>query len=197
MSETERTEGSPLLRLALEMGPLLLFFFSNARWGLYTATAVFMVAIVVSVTVSRLREKRWPVMPAVTAVFVLVFGGLTLYLEDELFIKLKPTIVNLLFAAILLGGLLAGRSLLKPVLGTAIQLHDEGWRILTLRWGLFFVFLAILNEAVWRSFSTDTWVSFKVFGIVPITLVFALSQTPVLQRHQIEEEEAAEADSVR
>jgi intracellular septation protein len=174
---------SPLLRLALEAGPLGIFFAVNARAGIQAATAAFMVAIVVSLIASRILEKRYPVLPLVTAVFVLVFGGLTLILKDELFIKLKPTVVNSLFGAILLGGLATGRSLLKPLLGTALELDAAGWRTLTLRWGVFFLFLAALNEVIWRTVSTDTWVSFKVFGILPITLAFAFSQAPLIARH--------------
>lgn len=183
----------PILRLLIEVGPLVLFFLVNSRWkqiapnssleNIYAATAVFMVAIVASLAVSWKTEQRLPIMPLVTAFFVLVFGGLTLILRDELFIKLKPTIVNALFAVILFGGLVLKRSLLKPLLDTAIDLSDEGWRILSLRWAFFFLFLAGLNEFVWRNFSTDTWVSFKVFGTMPITFVFLLTQAPLLQRH--------------
>ena len=135
------TSPSPLLRLALEAGPLGIFFLVNARVGIYAATGAFMVAIVVSLVVSRVVEKRFPIMPLVTAVFVLVFGGLTLVLQDDLFIKLKPTLVNALFGTTLLVGLALGRSLLKPVLGGALALDDAGWRTMTLRWGLFFYFL--------------------------------------------------------
>ena len=192
MEGTERTAkpASAGLRLALEVGPLVVFFAANARAGIFVATACFMVAITVSLAASRVLEKRWPVMPLVTAGFVLVFGGLTLVLQDELFIKLKPTIVNALFSAILLGALLTGRSLLKPVLSAGFSLTETGWRILTLRWGLFFAVLAVLNEIVWRSVSTDAWVKFKVFAIVPLTVVFALSQTLLLQRHASEQEPA-------
>ena len=193
VAQTEARPRRPLLRILVEVGPLVLFFLVNSRWdkffpeseleNIYAATAVFMVAIVVSLSVSWFTEHRMPIMPLVTAFFVLVFGGLTLFLQDELFIKLKPTIVNGLFALILFGGLLAKRSLLKPLLDTAIDLTDEGWRIFTLRWAFFFVFLAIVNEFVWRTFSTDTWVSFKVFGTMPITFVFLVTQAPLLQRH--------------
>ena len=182
MSEPHKPSNAAL-RLALEVGPLVVFFLVNARVDIYWATGAFMVAIVVSLAVSRTVERRFPVMPLVTAVFVLVFGGLTLALQDELFIKLKPTIVNALFGAILLGGLATGRALLKPVFGTGLELDDDGWRALTLRFGLFFLFLAGLNEVVWRSVSTDAWVSFKVFGLMPLTFVFFLLQAPLLRRH--------------
>lgn len=193
----------PLLRLLVEVGPLVLFFLVNSRWkqispgssleNIYAATAVFMVAIVISLAVSWKTERRTPIMPLVTAFFVLVFGGLTLALRDELFIKLKPTIVNTLFALILFGGLVFKRSLLKPLLDSALDLSEEGWRILTLRWAYFFVFLAILNEFIWRTFSTDAWVTFKVFGTMPITFVFLLSQAPLLQRHGREAPSAVQA----
>jgi intracellular septation protein len=175
---------NPFLKLALEMGPLVIFFFVNARWGLFWATGIFMVAASIALAASWALTRRLAIMPVVTLVVVLVFGGLTLFLQDELFIKMKPTIVNSLFGAVLLGGLAFGRPLLGYVLDAVLQLDAEGWRKLTLRWGLFFFFLAALNEVVWRSFSTDFWVAFKVFGIMPITIAFALSQFPLIQRHQ-------------
>lgn len=177
---------NPLVRLAVETGPLVAFFITNARAGIFWATAVFMVAVVVSLAYSRITERRWPIMPLVTACFVLVFGTLTLVLQDELFIKLKPTIVNVCFAATLFGGLAVKRSLLRPLFGAAFQLTDEGWRVLTVRWAFFFAFLAVLNEVVWRNFTTDTWVHFKVWGIMPLTVVFMLTQMPLIQRHQLE-----------
>jgi intracellular septation protein len=176
---------NPLLKLALEMGPLVVFFFVNARWGIFWATGIFMVAVTVALAASWVLTRKLAVMPVVTLVVVLVFGGLTLLLQDELFIKMKPTIVNSLFGMVLLGGLAFGRPLLGYVLDTVFQLDAEGWRKLTLRWGIFFFFLALINEVVWRSFSTDFWVSFKVFGIMPITIAFALSQVPLIQRHQL------------
>jgi intracellular septation protein len=126
-------------------------------------------------------------MPLVSAFFVVVFGGMTLWLQDDVFIKLKPTIVNGIFAAILLGGLAAGHSLLRHLFGDVFRLTDEGWRQLTLRWGLFFIVLAGLNEVVWRNFSTDTWVSFKVFGIMPLTMIFGIAQMGLLKRHEIKQ----------
>jgi intracellular septation protein len=177
----------PLVKLVVEIGPLLVFFFANARAGIFWGTGSFIAATLVSLAASRVLFGRVPVMPLVTAVFVLVFGGLTLWLQDETFIKLKPTIVNAIFAAALLGGLLYRQSLLKYLFGEVFRLTEEGWRKLTLRWGCFFVFLAGLNEVVWRTFSTDTWVSFKVFGIMPITMIFALFQIGLLKRHELAE----------
>jgi intracellular septation protein len=174
-----------LVKLAIEIGPLILFFLTNAKAGIFVATQVFMVAIVISLSLSYYLDRRIAIMPLVTGVVVLVFGGLTIYLENDLFIKLKPTIVNSLFAMVLLGGLAFGKSFLSTLFNEVFQLQPEGWRILTLRWGLFFIALAIINEIVWRNFSTDFWVSFKVFGIMPLTMVFALSQFRVLNKYQI------------
>lgn len=188
MKATTRQERDhPLLKLALEMGPLVVFFLANNRADLMVATAAFMVATVISLALSFAVFRRIPIMPLVSGVIVMVFGGLTLILQDELFIKLKPTIVNLLFAAVLLGGLFLFRvPLLGYVLDAMIALDEEGWSRLTLRWGLFFVFLAALNEVVWRLFPTDFWVAFKVFGVMPITIAFALAQYPLMRRHQVE-----------
>ena len=197
----DRKELAPLLKLVLELGPLVLFFFANARGEalaerfpllasigdpIFLATAVFMVAISASLIVSYALTRRLPVMPVVSGVVVLVFGALTLWLHDELFIKLKPTIVNVLFGTVLLGGLFFGKSLLGYVFDSVFRLDDEGWRKLTFRWGVFFFFLALVNEVVWRSFSTDFWVSFKVFGVMPITIAFTLSQLPLIQRHTLD-----------
>jgi len=182
------------LKMALEVGPLLLFFFVNAKMGIFTATAVFMVAIVISLGYSYIKLKHIPTLPLVTGVVVLIFGGLTLYLEDETFIKLKPTIVNTLFALALFGGLAFKKSYLKSVLDTALSLDDEGWRKLTWRWAFFFLVLAALNEAVWRTQTTDMWVNFKVFAIMPLTIVFSLTQLPLIFRHQLEDEETAAND---
>lgn len=179
---------NPILKLALELGPLAVFFFANSRWDIFTATAAFMVAMVVSLAISWTLTRRLAIMPVVTGVVVLVFGTLTLVLHDETFIKMKPTIVNGLFAAVLLGGLLFGKALLGYVFDGAFRLDAEGWRKLTLRWGVFFVFLALVNEVVWRTQTTDFWVAFKVWGIMPITLVFSALQLPLLTRHALEKE---------
>lgn len=180
---------NPILKLALEVGPLVVFFLANQKAGIYAATGLFMVAVLISLAVSYTLTRHLPVMPMVSAVVVLVFGGLTLWLHDDLFIKLKPTIVNSLFGAVLLGGLAFGRPLLPLVLDTVFQLTDEGWRKLSFRWGIFFFVLAAINEIVWRTQSTDTWVNFKVFGIMPLTLVFALAQTPLILRHEAKSED--------
>jgi intracellular septation protein len=201
-SDPKRQELNPLLKLALELGPLMVFFFANARgeWlaesfptlgdlggPLFIATGLFMIATVIALAVSWILTRSLPIMPLVSGVVVLVFGALTLWLQDETFIKMKPTIVNTLFGAVLLGGLLFGKSLLGYVFDSAFHLDAEGWRKLTLRWGLFFLFLAVMNEIVWRTFSTDAWVAFKVWGIMPITILFTLSQMPLIMRHSVEE----------
>jgi intracellular septation protein len=181
--DKQQNQEHPALRLALDLGPLLLFFGVNALYGIFVATGFFMVAIVAALVTSRLLTGRFAKMPMVTAVLVLVFGGLTLYLQDETFIKIKPTIIYILFAGILLGGLALNRIFLQTFFGEAFRLSDVGWRKLTIRWAGFFIFLAVTNELVWRSVSTDTWVSFKVFGLLPLTLIFAVMQTGFLQRH--------------
>ncbi len=173
-----------LLKLAVELGPLLVFFLVNARAGIFWGTTSFMITTPVALVASRILFGRIAVMPLVSGFFVLVFGGLTLWLQDDLFIKMKPTILNSLFAVVLFAGLATQRSLLKYVFGEIFRLTDEGWRKLTFRWASFFLALALLNEVVWRSFSTDTWVAFKVFGIMPLTMAFALAQLGLLMRHE-------------
>jgi intracellular septation protein len=173
-----------LYATALELGPLLLFFAVNSKWGIFVGTGVFIVATAIALPCYRWMEGRWPVMPLVGGFFVLVFGGLTIWLQDEIFIKLKPTIVNCLFGSILGGGLLLfDRPLLKLIFGTAFQLTEEGWRKLTIRWALFFFVLAAINEVMWRGFSTETWIASKMFLSFPLTLVFAFLQVPLLKRH--------------
>jgi intracellular septation protein len=172
-----------LTKLVLELGPLVVFFVVNARADIFAATAWFMGAMVVSLALSWLILKKVAVMPLVTGVVVLIFGGLTLWLQDPSFIKMKPTITNVLFGSVLLGGLLFGQSLLKYVFGDVYKLQPRGWFVLTLRWGLFFFVLAVLNEIVWRNFSTDTWVAFKVWGIMPLTVVFSMLQVPLLNKY--------------
>ena len=174
---------NPALKFALEIGPLLIFFIANARAGIFAGTAVFMVAIVIALAVSYALTRHLPVMALVSAVVVLVFGGLTLFLHDELFIKLKPTIIYVLFAAVLIGGLIFRKPLLAVVFGQVFNLTQEGWRKLTVRWIIFFFVLAAINEIVWRTQTTDFWVSFKVFGVVPLTFLFAALQYPLLVKY--------------
>ncbi len=180
---------SQLIKLAIELGPLIIFFFVNARAGIFTATAWFMGAMVISLLLSWLILKRVAIMPLVSGVIVLVFGGLTLYLQNDIFIKMKPTIVNVLFGVVLLGGLIFKQSLLKYVFGDVYELKEGGWSALTFRWGLFFFFLAIVNEIVWRNFSTDFWVMFKVWGIMPITIIFSMFQMPLLSKYAVRDNE--------
>ncbi|GJD99173.1 septation protein A [Methylobacterium isbiliense] len=188
-----KTHLPPLVKLALELGPLGLFFLGNAyadRFGiapdhrLFAATGLFIAATLTALAIHYGLVRRLPIMPLVSGVVVVVFGGLTLALQDELFIKLKPTIVNSLFGAVLLGGLAFGKPLLSLVLDSVFDLDEEGWRKLSFRWGVFFFVLAGLNEIVWRTQTTDFWVGFKVFGIMPLTIAFALAQTPLLLRHE-------------
>ena len=146
-----------------------------------------MIATIIAVLFSYIMEKKIPVMPTVGALIILIFGGLTIYFDNEVFFKMKPTIINLLFALILYGGVIVKKPLLKLLLGAAIKLEDEGWKILTQRWISFFIALAILNEIVWRTQSTDIWVSFKVFGILPITFIFTMTQFPLIKKFQIED----------
>lgn len=181
-----------LIKMALELGPLVVFFVANARADIFVATAWFMGAMAISLALSWVILKKIAIMPLVTGVVVLVFGGLTLWLQDDTFIKIKPTITNSLFAAVLLGGLLFRHSLLKYVFGDVYKLRPEGWSKLTLNWGLFFVVLAVINEVLWRNFSTDIWVAFKVWGVMPLTMAFALAQTPLILKHEIKPAKAAE-----
>jgi intracellular septation protein len=183
-SRSEPHRLNPLLKLALELGPLALFFLANQRAGIFAATGLFIAATVVSLAIHYALVRKLPIMPMVSGVVVVVFGGLTLALQDELFIKLKPTIANTLFGVVLLGGLYFQKPLLALVLDSMFDLTDEGWRKLTFRWAIFFFVLAALNEIVWRTQSTDFWVSFKVFGIMPLTVAFALAQTPLLMRYE-------------
>ena len=209
LTAPKQNEIHPILKFVLELGPLLVFFFANSRgeqlaeqfpilasFGgpIFMATGLFMIAMVISLAVSLLLTRTLPIMPLVTLAVVLVFGGLTLYLQDDTFIKMKPTIVNMLFAVVLLGGLAFGKSLLAYVFESAFQITPEGWRILTLRWGLFFIFLAVLNEVVWRNFSTDFWVSFKVWGTMPITMVFAMFQMTIVTKYALPDEDEGEAE---
>jgi len=186
MTAPSKPQLNPILKLALDLGPLLLFFFANSRYGIFVATGTFMVAVLAALAVSFVMTRQLPIMPVVTAIIVVVFGGLTLVLHNDLFIKIKPTILYALFGAVLLGGLLFGKSLLGVVFDSLFHLTEEGWRKLTLRWAIFFLVLAVLNEIVWRNTSTDVWVNFKVFGFLPLTLLFGAAQYPLLRKYAVE-----------
>ena len=199
---SEEKQVNPMLKLALEMGPLIVFFFANSRaeqlassfpalaelgGPLFIATAFFMIATAISLSASWLLTRTLPLMPLVSGVVIFIFGALTLYLQDEIFIKMKPTIINTLFGAVLFVGLIFKKPFLKYVLGPAFDLDAEGWRKLTVRWALFFFSMAVLNELVWRNFSTDFWVAFKVWGNLPLSIIFMLFQLPLIKRHSLEE----------
>jgi intracellular septation protein len=182
----DKTQPHPLFKLATELGPLIVFFVVNAKFQLFVATGAFMVAIVAALIASYVVTRHIPIMALVTGVIVLVFGTLTLVLHDETFIKVKPTIIYGLFAATLGGGLLFGRSFIAVMFDQVFNLTPQGWRILTLRWALFFAGMAVLNEVIWRTQSTDFWVNFKVFGVTPLTMLFAIAQMPLTKRYHLE-----------
>ncbi len=186
MQTTKKPQLNPLLKLVLDLGPLVLFFVANGRYGIYAATAAFMVAVLVALVVSYAMTRRLPIMPVVTAFIVVVFGGLTLILHDATFIKVKPTIIYALFGTVLLGGLYFNKPLLGVVFDSLFHLTDEGWRKLTWRWAIYFLALAALNEIVWRNVSTNAWVDFKVFGVTPLTFIFAALQTPLVKKYAAE-----------
>jgi len=186
IAKSEKPKLNPILKLILDIGPLVLFFVANSRFGIFVATGAFMVAVVTALLASYTMTRQWPIMPVVTTIVVVVFGGLTLALHDETFIKLKPTIIYALFGGILLGGYVFGKSFLEIAFDSVFHLTEEGWRKLTLRWALFFLGLAVLNEVIWRTQSTDFWVNFKLFGFVPVTFLFAALQYPLLTRYATE-----------
>src|ERR1700709_2492260 len=189
----DKKQPHPLFKLATELGPLLIFFFANAKANLFVATGAFMVAVVVAMVASWVVTRHVTMMAIVTAIVVIVFGTLTLVLHDETFIKMKPTIVYSLFAGVLGGGLLFGRSFIAIMFDQMFNLTPHGWRILTLRWALFFGAMAILNEIIWRTQSTDFWVTFKAFGVIPLTMIFAISQMPLVKRYHLEPVSLAES----
>jgi intracellular septation protein len=179
----EKQKLNPILKLTLDIGPLVLFFAANAKFGIFAATGVFMAAVLIALAVAYVLIRRVEIMPLVTAAIVLIFGGLTLVLHNDEFIKLKPTIIYVLFGGTLVGGLAFGKSFLGILFDQMFDLTEEGWRKLTWRWALFFFALAVLNEIVWRNFSTDFWVSFKLFGVVPLTVLFGALQYPLLMKY--------------
>ena len=176
-----------IVKLLIDIGPLAVFFIFYTRSNLQSAILPFMIATVIAVLLSYIIEKKIPVMPTAGAFIILLFGGMTLYFDNETFFKMKPTIINILFAVILYGGIFFKKPLLKYLLGSALKLENEGWDILTKRWAGFFIALAILNEIVWRTQSTDVWVNFKVFGILPLTFIFTLTQFSIIKKFQKED----------
>ncbi len=174
-----------IYKLLIDIGPLAVFFIFYTRSGLQASILPLMIATVIAVLFSYILEKKIPLMPTFGAIIILIFGGLTIYFDNETFFKMKPTIINILFAGILYGGIIFKKPLLRYLLGAALKLEDKGWDILTKRWISFFIALAILNEIVWRTQTTDVWVNFKVFGILPITFIFTLTQFTTIKKYQI------------
>ena len=194
MNDVKRKELGAGMRLLLDIGPLILFFVANAKFGVFTATAVFIVAILIAMMVSLALTRRVTALQLFSAVMVVVMGGLTLYFHNETFIKIKPTLYYSVIAALLFFGLATGRQLLKSVLGSAYPgLDQTGWDKLTRNWAIFFLAMALTNEAVWRSVTTDQWISFKLWIALPATFLFALANVPMLMRHGLTQDEAASA----
>jgi intracellular septation protein len=191
-AQTPRKALNPWFKFALELGPLALFFITYGRLGIFAATAVLMAGVLVTLCVSYAMLRRIPIMPLVTAVIVVVFGSLTIVFHDETLIKIKPTALYLLFGGALFAGLALKKPLLKIMFDGALHVTEEGWRILSWRWAFFFLALAVLNELVWRTQTTDVWVKFKTFGFMPLTLLFALAQAPLIMRCETKGEESGE-----
>jgi len=188
MSDAPAPKLGQWTKLLIEMGPLVAFFIANWKAGIFWGTGIFMAATAAALTASWVLTRKIAMVPLVSAVFVALFGALTLWLHSELFIKVKVTLINALFGAVLLGGAAMGRSYIKLIMGEAVRLTEEAWRTLSIRWGVFFLAMAVLNEVVWRNFSTDAWVNFKVFGLLPITLAFAFANAPYMTKHMIEDD---------
>ncbi|MBB4305198.1 intracellular septation protein [Rhodobium orientis] len=202
MTETATDKKTPSsgFKFLLDFGPLVAFFATyftvdpvtvggEVYKPIVVAGVVLALLTVITLTISYVRYRHIPTMPLVSGVLVVVFVVLTVIFNDDTFIKIKPTIVYCLFAAALLGGLALGKPLLRKLFDGAFQLDEKGWRILTLRWGLFFIVMAVVNEFVWRNFSEESWVAFKTFGFLPITVLFAFSQMPLMSRHAVETED--------
>jgi intracellular septation protein len=187
---TARRKINPTLKFALELGPLAIFFVAYSRLGIYVATGALMACVLASLAVSYAMLRRVPIMPLVTAVIVVIFGSLTLFFHNETLIKIKPTALYLMFGGALLGGMAFNKPLLPVMFDGAFHITDEGWRKLTYRWAFFFLTLAVLNEIIWRTQSTDFWVGFKTFGVLPLTLLFGLAQAPLIMRYESKEAES-------
>ena len=188
VAQPRRKALNPMLKFALELGPLALFFIVYGRLGIFAATGILMASVLVTLGVSYAMLRRIPIMPLVTAVIVLIFGSLTIVFHDETLIKIKPTALYILFGAALFVGLWLKKPLLKILFDGALHVTEEGWRKLTWRWAFFFLALAILNEIVWRTQTTDLWVKFKTFGFLPLTLLFALAQAPLIMKYETKDE---------
>ena len=188
MSETNTAkEPGTGARLMIDLGPLLVFFVVNAWLGIFAATAAFMAAITAAMLLSKLKYRHISPLLWFSAAMVLVLGGLTLWLQNETFIKIKPTIYYLLVASLLGFGLATRRNLLKMVLGTAYPgLSERGWQLLSRNWAVFFAVMAGVNEGVWRSTSTEFWIGFKLWGFLPATFIFAIANVPMLMRHGLQ-----------
>jgi intracellular septation protein len=181
---TRPVEANPVVKLLIDLGPLIIFFLAYYRAGIFWATGILMAATVAALAASRVILGRFSLPPAITAVLVVVFGGLTFLLDDPSFIKMKPTFIYLIFSGVLGFGVYTRRPLLKMFMGDALRLTDEGWHTMTVRWALFFLAMAVLNEIVWRNVSEAAWVNFKVFGILPLTFLFAMAQVGLIRRHE-------------
>ena len=194
---TDKPKTSPNLSLALDFGPLLVFFIAYKIYGVIAGTAAFMVAITLAVIISKVKLGHVSPMTWLSAVLVLFFGGLTIYFHDQRFIQIKPTIIYSFFAILLLGGLMRGKALLKYLLQAAYEgLSEEGWRKLSRNWALFFIVMAVANEAMRAQLSFDTWLSVKVWGVTIASIIFAAANIPMLMKHGlvVEKGDAAEAE---
>jgi intracellular septation protein len=180
------------LKLALDLGPVAIFFVAYFAGGIYWATALIMAATLISTVLARILLGAMTPTRIATTVLVLAFGGLTLWLNDPRFIKTKPTAINLLFAAVLFGGVLMGKPLLRYLLGEVLKMTDAGWRQLSIRYAIFFCVLAALNEIVWRNFSEALWVNFKFFGSPVLTIAFFAAQHGLLRRHRLPDGQSTE-----
>lgn len=192
VTHKQKSGANPWIKLAVDFVPLLLFFVVNGWMGIYWATGVFMAAMVAAIVAARILLGEVSKMLWVNAIIVLVFGSLTIVLHNDIFIKIKPTLLYGMFAVILFYGLWSGKPVMKQVLESAYPaLTDEGWRLLSRNWAWFFLVMALINEFVWRSYSTDIWVAFKAWGVLPLSILFALLQTPILLKHSDEQSEGS------
>jgi len=175
------------LKHAVDYGPILAFFIAYKLAGLMAATLTLMIATAIATLLLYIAQRRLALMPIITLLVVGTFGGLTLWLHDDTFIKMKPTVIQGLFAAILFGGLIMKKPLIRYVMGSTLQMDDDGWRLLSLRFAYFFTAMAVLNEIVWRTQPEGVWIDFKVFGIIGLTFLFILTQIPLIMRHSTEQ----------